>query len=327
MTTTAVLPVTHTVPRSDAVLPEVAAAYPIGRPVSCRLLHQGFNDTYLVTARGGRYVARIYRADWRSAADVAYELELLVHLAGRGVPVSTPLVDKQGRLQREVATAEGTRQLVLFTYARGSPLLWEEEEHCYRAGKLTAAIHNASDDFSSRHPRVPMDLRSLLDEPLAALLPFLAHRAADWNYLTGFAAQLRDRAQAAGAHLDWGVCHGNLNRANIHIAEDGSLSVFDFDLCAPGWRLTDFAEMYWVASYARKRNAWEAFLKGYREARPLGDREAAAVPLFQALRALYFLGLRATRVSQWGSACLSDKQLDWEFRFLRGWEAERGNGW
>jgi len=316
--------VSHSLLAPEALRAEVARAFDIGPSLDCRLLQRGFNDTYLLTTPHDRYVLRVYRAGWRSAPEIAYELELLIHLAAKGVPVSFPLCGRDGKLMRPVAAPEGPRQLALFTFAAGEPVAWDEERHSFLAGKLAGAIHAGSDDFVSPHARLPLDLAYLIDNPLATLRPFLVHRLDDWHFLEGFAARLRERTDVvAETGLDWGVCHGNLNGGNIHITRDHRLTVFDFDLCGPGWRACDFAEIQWIAHYCQKTSIWEAFLSGYAESRPPAATDLAAVPVFHAVSRLFFLGLAASNAAgRWGISCMSDWYIDYEMRFFREWEAE-----
>ncbi len=319
-------PVIHSILSAGAVLAEVTQAYAIDTPATGQLLMPGMNDTYLVTTRDSRYIVRVYRAQWRTPSEIGYELELLTHLAARGVSVSVPIPARDGSLIRLLSAPEGTRHLVLFTYARGTPLSWTEEEHCYRAGKLLATIHAASEDFRSEHGRFRLDLRYLIDTPLAELRPFLTHRPEDWCYLEGFAARLRARAEeAVGAGLDWGVCHGDFSSTgNFHVAEDHTLTVFDFDLCGPGWRAYDLAPIQRAAQGCKNSAIWDAFLKGYTETRSLAAADLAAVPLFHTINRLWSLGMRAGNVAKWGALFMGDWYLDWQLTFFRNWEAERG---
>jgi Ser/Thr protein kinase RdoA (MazF antagonist) len=316
-------PVSYSTLSPDALLLEVGREYRIAEPVSCRLLKRGLNDTYLITTRENRYIARVYRARWRSPSEIAYELDLLAHLTARGVSVSVPIAACDGSLARPLYAPEGPRHLVMFTYADGTPLSWEKAEHSYLAGQLLAAIHTASDDFVSRHARLALDLRYLIDAPLVSLQPFLAHRPDDWSYLKYFSARLRARAdEAARAGLDWGVCHGDYGAKNIHVTEDHACTIYDFDLCGPGWRAHDLALIAWVAMDQSKSAIWEAFIKGYKEKRPLAAADLAAVPLFHALCHLSSLGLFAENVGDWGILDMSDWLLDRELAFFRQWEAE-----
>jgi Ser/Thr protein kinase RdoA (MazF antagonist) len=321
-------PVTYSTLSTDALSHEIAQAYPIASPVACSLLKRGLNDTYSVASRDERYIARVYRARWRTSSDIAYELELLTHLLARGVSVSVPIATRDGSFTRPLHAPEGIRHLVLFTYADGTSLSWDKEEHSHLAGRLLAAIHSAADDFVSKHPRLQLDLRYLIDAPLAALRPFVAHRPDDWKYLNDFAARLRERAVVTiRTGLDWGVCHGDFGAKNIHVSEDRTCTIYDFDLCGPGWRAQDLALVAWVVMDRKKNKIWDAFIKGYSEARRLSETDLAAVPLFHVLCHLSSLGVFAENVSDWGILDMSDWLLDRELSFFREWETEHlGNG-
>jgi Ser/Thr protein kinase RdoA (MazF antagonist) len=317
-----VFPVVHSVLGSAGIGAMVAEAYGLDAFFQCELLLAGMNDTYLLTTRQTRYVARVYRAAWRSAAAIAYELDLLVHLADRGVPVSAPVRARDGRLARPLLTPEGTRHLALFTYAAGDPFTWTNLEHCDRAGRLLAALHGASDDFASAHARAALDLEYLIEIPLAAIRPFLAHRPGDLAYLVAFATRLRSRLATLGTDLDWGVCHGDFSSTgNFRVANDSAVAVFDFDLCGPGWRVFDLAPIQRAAVGYKNRRIWRTFLRGYLECRRLGPADLAAVPLFYALARLWSLGMRAAHVDRWGVLFMGDWYVDWQLRVFRQWEA------
>jgi len=323
----AVLPVTYSILSADALLERIAGAYAIGAPVSCQLVRPGSNDTYLVTTEEDRFVARVYGAHWRSLPEISYEVDLLGHLAARGVGVSSPIAGRDGTVALALPAPEGTRYLVLFTRAPGTPLSWDEEEHCHMAGEAAARLHAASDDFQSRHARFRLDLEYLVDAPLAALRPFLLHRPDDLRHVEDLAGRLCARAAAAiGSGLDWGVCHGDLGNRNIHVGADGTLTVIDFDLAGPGWRAYDFVAAQWLASYEGRARIWDAFVRGYRERRPLGAADLAAVPVFHGMSRLWTVGLDARNAARWGTLPMSDYYLDTYMRSLREWEDEYGRG-
>ena len=324
----ACFPVTYSLLSEEALLQEVAHAYRIDRPRTCQLMRSGLNDSYEVTTATGSYMARIYRAGWRSESEIAYELELLTHLANKGVPVSTPIPDSDGQQMRPLHAPEGARQLVLFTYAPGESLRWKDEAQCYEAGKLLAAIHAGAEDFVSTHSRFELDLGCLIEKPLAEVRPYLEDLEDDWRYLEQFATRLRARVERAIENgLDWGICHGDFGGGNIHMAPDGSLMVFDFDICGPGWRAYDLATIklattQWLELRRTASPHWEGFLQGYRSARSLAEANVIAVPLFYALRHLWGMGLQAGNVRKWGTKFMNRWYFGRRLKFFRSWEAE-----
>src|SRR6185437_10668628 len=124
--------------------------------------------------------------------EIAYELDVLTHLTAKGVPVAPPLPRRDGQLIGTLSAPEGSRYIVLFPYAAGvKPTLPFTPQLYYSFGSATARMYNALDDFASPHTRVPFDLESLLDRPLSALRPLLAHRPDDWSFLVSLADKVR----------------------------------------------------------------------------------------------------------------------------------------
>jgi Ser/Thr protein kinase RdoA (MazF antagonist) len=256
----------------------------------------GVNDIYRVRTEAGQYVLKVYRASWRSAPAVLYELDLLTHLHHRGVPVSLPVARRDGGWITPIPALEGARQSVLFDYAPGNPPKWpfhEDEAESRLMGRALAAIHNAGDDFTSPHPRSQLDEAFLLDHPLTAARPFLAHREEDWRYLLDLTERLRQRLRdLVGRGLAWGICHGDFHGGNAFI--DGqTVTTFDFDVCGPGWLAFDLAR--WKAdSEGKNPSSWASFLNGYREIRRLSEADLEAVPLFILLRTLDWMRIKTT---------------------------------
>jgi Ser/Thr protein kinase RdoA (MazF antagonist) len=269
------------------------------------------NDTYLVSSGAERFVARVYRAGYRAPEEIGWELELLLHLAARGVPVSVPLRGGDGCLLRGLSAPEGSRQLVLFSYAAGVPLRWESERDSALAGRLAASVHAAADDFVSEAPRRALDLEELLERPLRAVEPFFAHRRDDFRWLVGMSASLGDRiALAADDGLDWGPCHGDFGVGNVHAANGRRVAIFDFDFAAPGWRAYDFVAAWRIGGREERSTAWRAFLRSYETTRAVPWPDQSAVGLLDAAARIWSFGLRATRARESGAARVSDSYID-----------------
>jgi Ser/Thr protein kinase RdoA (MazF antagonist) len=310
---------------ADAVAAAVERRHALGGPVRCRLLHPGMNDSYLVEAPAGRFVARLY-GPRRTADEIAYELDLLLHLARRGVEVSVPVATAAGPLLHALPAPEGARPLVLFTHADGRPLSWRDRGESRAAGRLAARVHAAADDFSPPRPRAPLDLDALLGGPLGAMLPFFAERREARREVVRLASRLRARAEEVAPALDWGVCHGDLGATNVHVAARGGLTLFDFDLCGSGWRAWDLVGAWAAALHEGDGVIWDAFVRGYREARGLSAADVSAVPLFHAIGRVWSLGMRARNAPYRGSWPFEGRHLDAQLRFLRRWEAEHLEG-
>lgn len=237
--------------------------------------------------------------------------------------MSTPIAAPNGELLHRLAAPEGPRHVVLFAYAEGEPLQWTEAAHCTAAGRLLGALHNATDDFTCAHDRAALDTAYLIDRPLTEIRPVLERRPDDWSFLEGFAGRLRSAVHSTAGRLDWGVCHGDFSSTgNFHMAKNGVLTVFDFDLCGPGWRAYDLGPIQRAAMGYRDDRIFDLFLAGYREIRDLAAGDHDAVPLFHAISHLWSLGTRARNVARWGTLFMGDWYVDWQLDFFRRWAAE-----
>jgi Ser/Thr protein kinase RdoA (MazF antagonist) len=334
-------PATHSLLSPDALARHVEGAYDIGAVRSCSLLQHNLNDTYQVDGEFGRYILRVSQArrvigrGWRTREEILFELDVLRHLASKGVPVAAPVARRDGTTICEVHAPEGLRQLVLFTYARGEPVSPSKQTEalarCY--GQAVAALHTATDDFTSVHPRFALDLDFLLEQPLSLLEPYLAQRPADWHELRTLATALAGRLARLREHgLGRGVCHGDAQGGNAHMAADGTITFFDFDLCALGWRAYDVAVFCWGAALGRVRLGWDeqtvrrlcvAYLSGYEERRPLSPAEHEAIASLVLVRHSWYLGLEAGHWDTWGiTDARRDAFFDRELAFVRAWAAE-----
>jgi Ser/Thr protein kinase RdoA (MazF antagonist) len=312
--------IAYSILSANALRAMVADSYDIDAPVACDLERRGPHDTYVLTTCRDRYIVRVYRST-RSSAEIAWEVDLLIDLAAKGVPVLDPIVARDGRRALPLSAPEGVRHLMLFKYPAGTPMAWTDCEHCRLAGRLLATIHAASDSFVSPQARGVLDPTHLIEMPLVAIRPFLAHRQADLDDLELLAAGLRQRVlAAAGSGLDWGVCHGDFVAKGVHLTTGRATTVIDFSRSTYGWRIGDFVGIRETSS--GNRAPWCAFVDGYARVRPLSQLELSMAPLFQAVRQLFDLGLSAQRVDEWGLLRMSDAKIDDALTSLRHWEDE-----
>jgi Ser/Thr protein kinase RdoA (MazF antagonist) len=336
-----VFPVIHSLLSAEALGRFVQAEYDIGLVSSCVLLQHNLNDTYLIEATVGRYVLRVSQArrasglSSRTREDILFELDVLAYLFERGVAVATPLWRKDGSRVSSVQAPEGTRYLVLFTYAPGDPLTppRQTDSIAQRYGAALAALHTASEGFSCPHQRFALNLDYLLAKPLALIRPYLDKRPANLSYLSDLAAAVTERVAVLQSRgLDYGVCHGDAQGGNAHITEDGTITFFDFDVCGMGWRAYDIAVFFWGAALGHVRLGWDvqkverlcaAYLSGYQARRPLGRVDEEAIAVCVVLRQFWYLGLEVGNWDTWGIGESQREQFfDRELRFMREWADE-----
>jgi Ser/Thr protein kinase RdoA (MazF antagonist) len=320
---------THSLPTPAVLLSEVLSAYDLGQFSDCRLWYANVNDTYLAsTASGDQYILRVYRTPWRSLDDARYEVDALNHLHRKGVAVARPLPRRDGRFVAALDAPEGQRPTVLFTFAEGKEPSYDENpaEKAFRYGQAVARIHQASDDFASPHPKQPLDLEFLFLTTLEHMQPLLAHRPDDFAFFLAYAEKMvRTLTDWPASELDQGLCHGDLQGYHAHIAEDGTMTFFDFDCCGRGFRAYDMAVFRWCARLSEKESVWwEPYLRGYQEVRPLSEADVRAIPYFVSARYFWHIGLHTANATDWGYGWLNDDYFDRAIKNLKAVEADYG---
>lgn len=97
------------------------------------------------------------------------------------------------------------------------------------------------------------------------------------------------------------------------------------DVCGFGWRAYDLAVFSWGAALSKDRlgksdedieKLWTAFLHGYLERRHLSEVDIQAIPVFVAIRHIWFLGIHPGNWDNWGYSEVDDRFLDRELAFL-----------
>jgi Ser/Thr protein kinase RdoA (MazF antagonist) len=103
----------------------------------------------------------------------------------------------------------------------------------------------------------------------------------------------------------YGLIHGDVIRTNAQVADDGTVTVLDFDLCGPGWRAYDIASyLAVIRGLPNEVELANAFINGYEQVRLITSVERETLPVFEAVRMIFSIGVPAMNVSHWGSAYL-----------------------
>ena len=333
MTTT--FPVIYSTLSPNGLARDVLPGFGVRTVADCRFYSGGFNDTYRVqTLDGSIYYLRAYRLQWRTLADIQWELDLLSHLQRKGFPAARPVPYQDGKLFCAVPAPEGQRYVALFREAPGSEISYDQEpaEMAQRYGQAVAEMHNALDDFSSPHLRFLKDMEHFVDRPLCNIEPFLAHSPDDWDYLRQFAETLRQRILSMPADaLEQGPCHGDLQGYHANVAPDGTLTFFDFDCGGHGYRAYDLAVFLWCCRLEDAVDVrWEPFLSSYRRTRSINNLDLEAIPLFVCARYLWHMGVHTQNSPDWGIGFLNDGYFDNHLKRLRQAEEDylaKGRTW
>ncbi|MBE0688286.1 MAG: phosphotransferase [Anaerolineaceae bacterium] len=309
-----IFPVKSSLLLSQTISTEVLPQFGLGANSKCEYFTGGFSHTYRVTSeKGVVYFLKSYRTNWRTKADIQYEMDVLNHLKKKNFPAIQPVKTITGEYYYPVNAPEGIRYLVLLTLAPGTLASYEQkpEEVATQYGQAVAQMHNALDDFHSIHQRFPLDLDFFTVEPLKTIEPFLKNRPDDWHFIQQFANTLRQRIiDMPGFELELGFCHGDLQGYHANVSPDGTFTFFDFDCGGYGYRAYDLAVFLWCC---RLENAiserWEPFLKAYKSQRVLTPLDERAIPLFVCARYLWHIGVHTRNTPDWGIEMINDEYL------------------
>jgi Ser/Thr protein kinase RdoA (MazF antagonist) len=321
-------PVAWSVLDGDALAGRVLPRYLVGKTATCEFIKSGLNDTYRVLDGSSSYYLRVYVHGWRELHDIEAEVDLLNHLHAHDVPVSHPIATRDGETVLPLRAPEGVRYAVLFSAAEGK-MRDESDRRSAIFGDLAGRIHTRADTLPGAPKRFHIDHDHLVDSPLRSIRPLLAHRPKDYDYLSEVAEGLKTRVDGllSKESPEYGVCHGDLNRTNVHFRDDDTPTVFDFDCFGYGWRAHDLGVYVWqLADFAWSKPAkanrtrrWKLFVTAYEEHRTLTNGEHEAMKVFPPMRQIWNMGLHVRNAYRSGRGGQTDETFDWSIRFIRDW--------
>ncbi len=275
---------------SADALAEFLSRYDLGEAVSFKGIAEGVqNSNYFVETTHGRYFLTLYehRVDLN---ELPYFLDLMTHLANKGLPVPRPLTDRKGvALQTLVG-----RPACLIEFLRGVSVNEPSPAECRAAGEALGAMHAALADFKGHR------INDLALPGWHDLADACAARADELP--PGLATQIADELAFLDAHWPKGLAtstiHADLFPDNLMFNAGKVSALIDFYFAATDIRAYDLAVMHtaWCfssdgATYFPERAA--ALVAGYRAAHGLTDAELAALPVLCRGAALRFLLTRA----------------------------------
>ena len=201
---------------SYAELQAFLRRYPLGEVLGFQGIGEGVENTnFYVDTTDGRWVLTLFER--LNHSDLPFFLDLMEHLAGRGVPCPRPLHMTSGR----TLTHLNGKPAALVQRLTGQSVLFPSAAQCAAVGALLGQMHLAAADFPAR-----------VQNP----------RGAAWRHATaemllpvvdaGTAALIRDELAAQGAldlaALRQGVIHADLFRDNVLFVDERLTGVIDF---------------------------------------------------------------------------------------------------
>ena len=315
----------HSVLDHQAVGQACAEQYGFDEQLHCELLHRGMNDVYLLRRVAKQYAVRAWRANWRTMDDVAYELEYLEFLKGKGLPVAAGIRCLSGARYFVVQAPEGPRALAAFEWVPGVKFADRIDlELAAQLGEILADIHLAGLDFSPSKQR-RTNPAWLIRENLPHLERMVANRPDDLSFYRQLSPRLIEAVENIDPNLvPMGPCHGDFHLNNGHINDDNKITFLDFDNSGQDYFAQDVMGFCWASDFIGHDQVYaDRFVEGYEARRKLLDAERECLPLFILAKEFRLLTGFAKHLNALGHY-IQYQNLDWFSASVRKHAREAG---
>jgi len=189
----------------------IARDFSIGKASSLRGIHGGIENSnfFLDTNLDGKkqeFVLTIFER--LTAEQLPYYLELMSHLADKGIPVPKPIANQDGAILFTLKN----KPAAIVSKLPGLSRLEPERNHCALVGEMLAKMHLAGADF----PNAQINLRSLAwwQKTVPQVITHLNENQKDL-LTTELVAQEQFFASNQYATLPQGASHCDLFRDNV----------------------------------------------------------------------------------------------------------------
>ena len=273
-------------------LERLLCAYDLGSPMVFKGIAEGVENSnfYLQTDRGA-FILTLYEKRVK-ATDLPFFLNLMEHLAKRGLSCPQPLRSRAGAQSFILKDRSGA----IFTFLNGVSLRKPEAVHCAAAGRALAELHEAGRDFTLTRANAlgPAGWRDLAD----ATRPRADAVERNLGELIGEARH--DLEKDWPGNLPAGVIHADLFPDNVLFMQEKVSGLIDFYFACNDMYAYDLAvtlnSWCFEADGAYNITKGKALLNAYQSGRPLTREEEAALPVLMRGAALRFL---LTRLYDW----------------------------
>ncbi|MBY0579552.1 MAG: homoserine kinase [Burkholderiales bacterium] len=237
------------------------------------------NTNYFVTTSRGRFVLTLFEK--LTPQELPYYLNLMAHLAGRGIPCPNPIPNHEHSLLGEL----NGKPASIVTRLSGKSLESPDARHCAKIGEMLARMHleGASYPEKMENPRGALWWRTALPE----ILPYTN---VDERKL--LEEEIRFQSGCDFGNLPEGVIHADLFRDNVLFDHDAIGGLIDFYFACNDRLLFDIAitvnDWCIAPSHGLDEEKTLALLAAYHEIRPLTAEERRAWPIMLRTASLRF---------------------------------------
>lgn len=305
-------------------------AYQLNSATACRLLIRNVSDTYILENENEKYIFKIYRDAHRKRNEIEAEVELLNILKENGNSVSYPIADVEGNQIQQFNAAEGLRNGILFSFAKGKVILDLEDKHLIRLGYDMATLHQTTSAIKLSYLRPVFNFETTLFEPLKDLKPHFNEMPEEFEYLRNIADKLVKKFEDFDTStFSYGYCHYDFFPKNFHFDENGKITFFDFDFAGEGYLINDlmtflnhyfFHQLNNLITKEQAEKDFGTFLKAYQEVRPLTEDELKAIPYLGITFHIFFLKFFYDNYDDWSNAFLTLRYTKHRVELIKKWE-------
>jgi len=267
-------------------LAEFLSRYDIGELLSYKGIAEGVeNSNFLLHTSSGYFILTLYEKRV-ARSDLPFFLELMTHLASRGISCPLPVKNKSG----EALSTLAGRPAAIISFLEG---VWPRKPnaaHCAGVGEVLAKMHLAGRDFPGRRAN------ALSVKGWRPLFEQAASRADELQGgLRAFIAAELDHLESGvwPNDLPQGVIHADLFPDNVFFLGEKLSGIIDFTFACNDMLAYDVAiclnAWCFESDYSFNVTKARAFLGAYGRARKLSDAEQRALPLLARGAALRFL--------------------------------------
>jgi homoserine kinase type II len=277
---------------TDEEISEFLAGYDLGTLLSYKGIAEGVeNSNFLLHTSKGYFILTLYEKRV-AAADLPFFLNLMEHLAARGLTCPQPVRSRSGEALGRLAR----RPAAIVTFLDGVWIRRPSAAHCSAVGTALAELHLAGADFAmTRRNGLTVEGWRPLFESAAARADTVASGLRDT-----IAAELAKLERDWPRDLPQGVIHADLFPDNVFFIGDRLSGLIDFYFACTDALAYDVAVCLnaWCfePDLAYNMTKGRALLYGYMRKRPLSAPETAALPVLCRGAALRFL---LTRLVDW----------------------------
>ena len=276
----------------DTILAEFLSRYDIGTVVSFAGIAEGVeNSNYLLRTTKAHYILTLYEKRV-NADDLPFFVELMEHLASKGMNCPLPVAAKDGSVLSEIMG----RPCAIFTFLDGTSSRYPNRAKCRNLGAALAQLHINAEGVSRSRPNAlgPDSWKPLLDS--------VGKRTNELG--EDMLARVEKRLEQITGNwpkdLPRGIIHADLFPNNVLFMGDDLTGLIDFYFACEDILAYDIGiclnSWCFEADGSFNMTKSRALINGYQSARQLNDDEINNIPVLAAGSAMRFF---LTRLYDW----------------------------